>query len=93
MFKIAGELTPNVIHVATRSIATHALSVFGDHSDTMAVRSTGYAMLGAASVQEAHDFALISQAATLQSHIPFIHFFDGFRTSHETSKIELIPIK
>jgi pyruvate-ferredoxin/flavodoxin oxidoreductase len=91
MFKIAGELTPNVIHVATRSIATHALSVFGDHSDTMAVRSTGYAMLGAASVQEAHDFALISQAATLQSHIPFIHFFDGFRTSHETSKIELIP--
>ncbi|MCK0137399.1 hypothetical protein [Arenibacter sp. S6351L] len=90
MYKIAGELTPNVIHVATRSISTHALSVFGDHSDIMAVRSSGYAMLGSASVQEAQDFALISQAATLQSRIPFIHFFDGFRTSHETSKIEEI---
>nr|WP_321233890.1 thiamine pyrophosphate-dependent enzyme [uncultured Psychroserpens sp.] len=90
MYKIAGELTPNVIHVATRSIATHALSVFGDHSDVMAVRSSGYAMLGAASVQEAHDFALISQTATLASRIPFVHFFDGFRTSHETSKIEMI---
>lgn len=91
MYKIAGELTPNVIHVATRSIATHALSIFGDHSDIMGARSTGYAMLGAASVQEAQDFALISQAATLQSRIPFIHFFDGFRTSHQTSKIELLP--
>ena len=90
MYKIAGELTPNVIHVATRSIATHALSVFGDHSDIMAVRSSGYAMLAASSVQEAHDFALISQAATLASRIPFVHFFDGFRTSHETSKIEII---
>ncbi|WP_298893725.1 thiamine pyrophosphate-dependent enzyme [uncultured Psychroserpens sp.] len=90
MYKIAGELTPNVIHVATRSIATHALSIFGDHSDIMAVRSSGYAMLGAASVQEAHDFALISQAATLTSRVPFVHFFDGFRTSHETSKIEMI---
>ena len=90
MYKIAGELTPNVIHVATRSIATHALSIFGDHSDIMAVRSSGYAMLGAASVQEAHDFALISQASTLVSRIPFVHFFDGFRTSHETSKIEMI---
>ena len=90
MYKIAGELTPNVIHVATRSISTHALSVFGDHSDIMAVRSSGYAILGSASVQEAQDFALISQAATLQSRIPFIHFFDGFRTSHETSKIEEI---
>ncbi|MDU8887231.1 4Fe-4S binding protein [Yeosuana sp. MJ-SS3] len=90
MYKIAGELTPNVIHVATRSIATHALSVFNDHSDIMAVRSTGYAMLGAASVQEAQDFALISQAATLKSRIPFVHFFDGFRTSHETSKIEAV---
>ncbi|NAS30185.1 4Fe-4S dicluster domain-containing protein [Flavobacteriaceae bacterium R38] len=90
MYKIAGELTPNVIHVATRSIATHALSVFGDHSDIMAVRNTGYAFLGAASVQEAHDFALIAQAATLASRIPFVHFFDGFRTSHEISKIELI---
>ncbi|MEH6536770.1 MAG: thiamine pyrophosphate-dependent enzyme [Psychroserpens sp.] len=90
MYKIAGELTPNVIHVATRSIATHALSIFGDHSDVMAIRSSGYAMLGAASVQEAHDFALISQATTLVSRIPFVHFFDGFRTSHETSKIEMI---
>lgn len=88
MYKIAGELTPNVIHVATRSIATHALSVFSDHSDIMAARSTGYAFLGGASVQEAQDFALISQAATLESRIPFVHFFDGFRTSHETSKIE-----
>ena len=88
MYKIAGELTSNVIHVATRSVATHALSVFGDHSDVMAARNTGYALLGSASVQEAHDFALISQAATLESRIPFVHFFDGFRTSHETAKIE-----
>lgn len=88
MYKIAGELTPNVIHVATRSIATHALSVFGDHSDIMAVRQSGYAFLGSASVQEAQDFALISQAATLASRIPFVHFFDGFRTSHEIAKIE-----
>lgn len=91
MYKIAGELTPNVIHVATRSLATHALSVFSDHSDIMAVRNSGYAFLGGASVQEAHDFALIAQAATLESRIPFVHFFDGFRTSHETSKIQLIP--
>ncbi|WP_303315643.1 hypothetical protein Q4Q34_14580 [Flavivirga abyssicola] len=90
MYKIAGELTPNVIHVATRSIATHALSVFGDHSDIMVVRQSGYAMLGSASVQEAQDFALIAQAATLESRIPFIHFFDGFRTSHEINKIETI---
>ncbi|MEX0290591.1 MAG: 4Fe-4S binding protein [Flavobacteriaceae bacterium] len=90
MYKIAGELTPNVIHVATRSVATHALSVFSDHSDIMAVRNTGYAFLGAASVQEAMDFALISQAATLKSRIPFVHFFDGFRTSHETNKIALV---
>ncbi len=88
MYKIAGELTPNVIHVATRSVATHALSVFGDHSDIMAARSTGYAFLGGASVQEAQDFVLIAQAATLESRIPFVHFFDGFRTSHETSRIE-----
>lgn len=88
MYKIAGELTPNVIHVATRSVATHALSIFGDHSDIMAVRNTGYAFLGSSSVQEAMDFALISQAASLASRIPFVHFFDGFRTSHETSKIE-----
>lgn len=90
MYKIAGELTPNVIHVATRSVATHALSVFGDHSDIMAARSTGYAFLGSASVQEAHDFALIAQAASLASRIPFVHFFDGFRTSHETNTIESI---
>ncbi len=90
MYKIAGELTPNVIHVATRSIATHALSVFGDHSDIMAARDTGYAFLGSASVQEAMDMALIAQTASLASRIPFVHFFDGFRTSHETSKIEMI---
>ncbi|PWL38426.1 pyruvate:ferredoxin (flavodoxin) oxidoreductase [Flagellimonas aquimarina] len=90
MYKIAGELTPNVIHVATRSVATHALSIFGDHSDIMAARNTGYAFLGSSSVQEAMDFALISQASTLTSRIPFVHFFDGFRTSHETTKIEEI---
>ncbi|WP_104736008.1 4Fe-4S binding protein [Hanstruepera ponticola] len=90
MFKIAGELTPNVIHVATRSIATHALSVFGDHSDIMAVRQSGYGLLGSSTVQEAHDFALIAQTATLESRIPFVHFFDGFRTSHETNTISLI---
>ena len=87
MFKIAGELTPAVIHVAARAVATHALSIFGDHSDVMAARSTGWAMLCAASVQEAHDFALISHAATLDTRIPFLHFFDGFRTSHEMSRI------
>ncbi|WP_420322987.1 4Fe-4S binding protein [Flagellimonas sp.] len=91
MYKIAGELTPNVIHVATRAIATHALSVFGDHSDIMAARNTGYAFLGSSSVQEAMDFALISQTASLKSRIPFVHFFDGFRTSHESNKIEIIP--
>ncbi len=90
MNKIAGELSPNVIHVATRSIATHALSIYGDHSDIMAVRNTGYAMLGAASVQEAQDFALISQVTSLKSRIPFIHFFDGFRTSHEIATIETL---
>ena len=90
MFKIAGELTPAVFHIAARAIATHALSIFGDHSDVMAVRSTGWAMLSSASVQEAHDFALIAQAATLESRIPFLHFFDGFRTSHEVAKIDLL---
>jgi len=90
MYKIAAELTPNVIHVATRSIATHALSVFGDHSDIMAARNTGYAFLGAATVQETMDFALLAQAASLKSRIPFVHFFDGFRTSHESAKIELV---
>ena len=93
MYKIAGELTPNVIHVATRSLATHALSVFGDHSDIMACRQSGYAILGSASVQEAQDFALIAQSATLASRVPFVHFFDGFRTSHEISKIESLQDK
>jgi pyruvate-ferredoxin/flavodoxin oxidoreductase len=87
MFKIAGELTPAVIHVAARSLATHALSIFGDHSDVMAARTTGWAMLASGDVQEAHDFALIAQAVTLESRVPFLHFFDGFRTSHEVSKI------
>jgi pyruvate-ferredoxin/flavodoxin oxidoreductase len=90
MFKIAGELLPTVFHVTARTVATHALSIFGDHGDIMACRSTGWGMLGAASVQESMDFALISQAASLRSRLPFIHFFDGFRTSHEVSKIELL---
>ncbi len=90
MFKIAGELLPTVFHVTARTVATHALSIFGDHGDIMAARSTGWAMLGAASVQETMDFALISQAATLRTRLPFVHFFDGFRTSHEVSKIELV---
>ncbi len=90
MFKIAGELTPAVIHVAARAIATHALSIFGDHSDVMLCRGTGWAILGATSVQEAHDCALISHAATLRTRIPFLHYFDGFRTSHEENKIALL---
>ena len=90
MFKIAGELTPCVIHVAARTIATHALSIFGDHSDVMHARTTGWAMLSAGSVQEAHDFALVSHAATLRSRVPFLHFFDGFRTSHEIDKISVV---
>ena len=88
MFKIAGELSPCVLHVSARALAVHALSIFGDHSDVMAVRSTGWAMLCSASVQEAMDFALIAQAATLEGRVPFVHFFDGFRTSHEVSKID-----
>ena len=87
MFKIAGELTPATMHVTARTIATHALSIFGDHSDVMACRSTGWAMLASNSVQEAADLALIAQVATLETRIPFIHFFDGFRTSHEVGKI------
>ena len=87
MYKIAGELTPAVIHVAARSLAAQALSIFGDHSDVMAARTTGFAMLAANSVQEAHDFALIAHSATLRARIPFLHFFDGFRTSHEVQKI------
>ncbi len=90
MFKFAGELLPTVFHVTARTVATHALSIFGDHSDIMAVRSAGWAMLGAASVQETMDFALIAHAATLRTRIPFVHFFDGFRTSHEVSKIEML---
>jgi len=87
MYKIAGELTPTVFHVAARTLATHALSIFGDHSDVMAVRSTGFALMPSDSVQEAHDFACISQAASIHSRIPFLHFFDGFRISHEIQKI------
>jgi pyruvate-ferredoxin/flavodoxin oxidoreductase len=87
LYKIAGELTPTVIHVAARTIATHALSIFGDHSDVMAARATGFAMLCSCSVQEASDFAMIAHAATLEARIPFLHFFDGFRTSHEVNKI------
>ena len=88
MFKIAGELTSTVFHIAARSVATHALSIFCDHSDVMATRSTGWAMLFAASVQEAQDFALIAQAATLALRVPFLHVIDGFRTSHEINKID-----
>ena len=90
MYKIAGELSPVVIHVAARSLAAQALSIFGDHSDVMAARSTGFAMLASGSVQEAMDMALISQAATLRGHLPFVHFFDGFRTSHELMKVDLL---
>ncbi|MBS1189553.1 MAG: nifJ [Rhodocyclaceae bacterium] len=88
MYKIAGELTPAVFHVAARSVATHALSIFGDHSDVMATRATGFAQLASNSVQEAQDFAAIATLATLTGRIPVLHFFDGFRTSHEVSKIE-----
>ncbi len=88
MFKIAGELTSTVFHIAARSVATHALSIFCDHSDVMATRSTGWAMLFASSVQEAQDFALIAQAATLAARVPFLHVLDGFRTSHELNKID-----
>ena len=90
MYKIAGELTAVVFHVAARSLAAQGLSIFGDHSDVMAVRDTGFALLGSSSVQEAHDMALIAQAATLEARVPFLHFFDGFRTSHEVNKIELL---
>ncbi len=90
MYKIAGELTPAVIHVAARSLAAQGLSIFGDHSDVMAVRQTGFALLASASVQEAHDLALVAQAATLATRVPFVHFFDGFRTSHELNTLELL---
>jgi len=90
MYKIAGELIPFVLHVTARTIATHALSIFGDHADVMGCRQTGFAMLSSDSVQQAHDFALIAQASTMKSRVPFLHFFDGFRTSHEVSKIEML---
>jgi pyruvate-ferredoxin/flavodoxin oxidoreductase len=88
MYKIAGELTPFCLHVAARTLATHALSIFGDHSDVMAVRQTGFALLASGSVQEAQDLAAVAQASTLRSRVPFLHFFDGFRTSHEVARIE-----
>ena len=90
MYKIAGELTSAVFHVAARSLATQGLSIFGDHQDVMAVRPTGFCLLASGSVQEAHDMALIAQAATLEARVPFIHFFDGFRTSHEVNKLTLL---
>src|SRR5947209_5419912 len=90
LYKIAGELTSTVFHVAARAIATQALSIFGEHSDVMAARGTGWAMLSAASVQEAQDLAIIAHAATLRARVPFMHFFDGFRTSHEVMKIEKV---
>ncbi len=90
MFKIAGELTSTVFHVSARSLATHALSIFGDHSDVMATRTTGFALLASNSVQEAQDMALIAHASTLEARVPFLHFFDGFRTSAEVNKIELL---
>ena len=90
MYKIAGELTSAVIHVAARSLAAQGLSIFGDHSDVMAVRQTGFALLASASVQEAHDLALIAQAATLRTRVPFVHFFDGFRTSHELNTVDML---
>ena len=90
MYKIAGELTAAVFHVASRSLAAQALSIFGDHQDVMAARTTGFGLLASSSVQTAQDLALVSHAATLESRVPFIHFFDGFRTSHEVSKIDLV---
>lgn len=93
MFKIAGELTSTVFHVSARTVATHALSIFGDHSDVMAIRQTGWGLLSSASVQEATDFALIAQAATLKGRVPIVHFFDGFRTSHEVQKIEQLSLE
>ncbi|NDD54954.1 pyruvate:ferredoxin (flavodoxin) oxidoreductase, partial [bacterium] len=90
MYKIAGELTSTVFHIAARTIATSSLSIFGDHSDVMATRATGWAMLFANSPQEVMDFALMAQASTLKTRVPFLHIFDGFRTSHEINKIEML---
>ncbi|MGB5850620.1 MAG: pyruvate:ferredoxin (flavodoxin) oxidoreductase, partial [Ignavibacteriaceae bacterium] len=92
MYKIAGELTSTVFHVSARSVATHALSIFGDHSDVMATRSTGFGLLSSNNAQEVMDLALIAQAATLEARIPFVHFFDGFRTSHEVMKMEELTV-
>ncbi|MCC6956937.1 MAG: pyruvate:ferredoxin (flavodoxin) oxidoreductase, partial [Anaerolineales bacterium] len=93
MYKIAGELTPTVFHVSARTVATHALSIFGDHSDVMATRGTGFALIASNSVQEAQDIAAISHMATLEARVPFIHFFDGFRTSSEVNKIERLTVE
>ena len=93
MYKIAGELTSAVFHVAARSLAAQALSIFGDHQDVMAARTTGFGLLAASSVQAAQDLALVAHAATLEARVPFIHFFDGFRTSHEVSKIDLVSVE
>ena len=90
MYKISGELLPGVFHVSARTLATHALSIFGDHSDVMACRQTGFAMIASSSVQEAEDIALVSHLASIESSVPFLHFFDGFRTSHEYQKIDEI---
>ncbi|HZT69457.1 MAG TPA: pyruvate:ferredoxin (flavodoxin) oxidoreductase [Terriglobia bacterium] len=92
MYKIAGELSPTVFHIAARSLAIHALSIFGDHSDVMAARATGFGMMASNSIQEVMDFALIAQAASLESRVPFVHFFDGFRTSHEVAKVEQLTV-
>ena len=93
MFKMAGELLPAVIHVSARAIATHALSIFGDHSDVMACRQTGFAMLAATNVQETHDLASVAHLSAIKGRVPFLHFFDGFRTSHEIQKIQLTDYK
>jgi pyruvate-ferredoxin/flavodoxin oxidoreductase len=93
MFKIAGELTSTVFHVSARALAYQAISIYGDHSDVMATRGTGFALMPSCSVQEAHDMAVIAQASTLESRVPFLHFFDGFRTSHEVNKIEYLSDK
>src|SRR5690554_3034331 len=90
MYKIAGELLPSVFHVSARAVAGHALSIFGDHSDVYATRQTGFAMLAAGSVQEVMDLAGVAHLATIKSRVPFVHFFDGFRTSHELQKVEVI---
>ena len=90
MYKISGELLPTVFHVSARAIAAHALSIFGDHSDVMACRQTGFALLASSSVQEVMDLALVAHLASLKASVPFVHFFDGFRTSHEIQKIEMI---